>query len=205
MLQTKTVSPELLGLLTQLIQLETLQPLRLVGGTALALQLGHRNSVDIDLFGQHSLDDNQLVAAMQDIGEVEVVGGSKSIKVYFVNGIKVDIVNYHYPWLDPAITTDNIRMASVRDIAAMKIAAIIQRGSKKDFIDLYFLLQQFTLPEILSFYKQKITDGNVWMALRSIPYFEDADRQPMPGMYHDILWDTIKSHIEAATRQCANL
>lgn len=205
MLQTKTVSPELLGLLTQLIQLETLQPLRLVGGTALALQLGHRNSVDIDLFGQHSVDDNQLVAAMQDIGEVEVVGGSKSIKVYFVNGIKVDIVNYHYPWLDPAITTDNIRMASVRDIAAMKIAAITQRGSKKDFIDLYFLLQQFTLPEILSFYKQKITDGNVWMALRSIPHFEDADRQPMPGMYHDISWDTIKSHIEAATRQCANL
>lgn len=205
MLQTKTVSPELLGLLTQLIQLETLQPLRLVGGTALALQLGHRNSVDIDLFGQHSLDDNQLMAAMQDIGEVEVVGGSKSIKVYFVNGIKVDIVNYHYPWLDPAITIDNIRMASVRDIAAMKIAAITQRGSKKDFIDLYFLLQQFTLPEILSFYKQKITDGNVWMALRSIPYFEDADRQPMPGMYHDASWDTIKSHIEAAARQCANL
>ena len=198
MLYRETVSSELLELLERLMKVEDLQSLRLVGGTALALQLGHRNSVDIDLFGRHEMDEQHLNRVLSAYATVEQLRGSKSIKVFLINGVKVDFVNYSYPWLDPVLEIENIRMASVRDIAAMKIAAITQRGSKKDFIDLYFLLQQFSLTEILAFYKQKITDGNEWMALRSIPYFDDADRQPMPAMFNTISWEAIKASITKA-------
>lgn len=201
MLHRKTVSPELLGLLIKLMEIEAFGDLRLVGGTALALQLGHRNSVDIDLFGAHSLEDNQITEALADFQEVEIVATSKSIKVYFIDEVKVDLVNYPYPWLDPEIEVEGIRMASTLDIAAMKIAAITQRGSKKDFIDLYFLLQQFSLPEILGFYEEKISDSNRWMALRSIPYFADADQQPTPAMHIDVSWEEVKTTIQHAVSQ----
>jgi hypothetical protein len=96
---------------------------------------------------------------------------------------------------------EGIRMAPTRDIAAMKIAAITQRGSKKDFIDLYCLLQQFSLPEILGFYEEKISDGNRWLALRSIPYFTDADQQPSPAMHIDVSWEEVKTTILNAVSQ----
>jgi hypothetical protein len=175
--------------------------LRLVGGTALALQLGHRSSIDIDLFGEHHLDDHQLSAQLSEFAEVVAIGGSSSIKAFFINDIKVDIVNYPYPWIASQVEEDGIRMASILDIAAMKIAAIEQRGSKKDFIDLYFLLQQFSLSEILQFYQQKITDGNEWIALRSLAYFEDAEREPMPTMFSDASWLLIKNHIANEVRK----
>jgi hypothetical protein len=175
--------------------------LRLVGGTALALQLGHRNSVDINMFGPHSLDDRQIAEALVGFQEVEIVATSKSIKVYFIDGVKVDFVNYPYLWLDPEMEVEGIRMASTRDIAAMKIAAITQRGSKKDFIDLYFLLQQFSLPEILGFYEEKIRDSNRWLALRSIPYFTDADQQPTPAMHIDVSWEEVKTTVQHAVSQ----
>jgi hypothetical protein len=183
------------------MQIEQLNPLRLVGGTALALQLGHRNSVDIDLFGVHELDDLMLTKALSPFSNVRKLGGSKSIKVFLANNIKVDFVNYPYPWLDPEMEVEGIRVASTRDIAAMKIAAITQRGSKKDFIDLYFLLQQFSLPEILGFYEEKISDGNRWLALRSIPYFTDADQQPSPAMHIDVSWEEVKTTILHAVSQ----
>jgi len=200
-LHRKTVSAELLGLLESLMAIPAFSKLRLVGGTALALQLGHRSSIDIDLFGEHHLDDHQLSAQLSEFAEVVAIGGSSSIKAFFINDIKVDIVNYPYPWIASQVEEDGIRMASILDIAAMKIAAIEQRGSKKDFIDLYFLLQQFSLSEILQFYQQKITDGNEWIALRSLAYFEDAEREPMPTMFSDASWLLIKNHIANEVRK----
>jgi len=119
----------------------------------------------------------------------------------FVNGIKVDVVSYPYPWLDPVVDLENIRMASLRDISAMKIAAITNRGSRKDFVDLYFLLDQFSLNEILANYKARINDGNEWMALRSLVYFEDAELQPMPEVFQDLSWDAVKRRISAAVKE----
>lgn len=175
--------------------------LRLVGGTALALQLGHRNSVDIDLFGSHNLRDENITQAFSIFDKVEALSISASIKIHLINTIKVDLVKYKYDWLDPIVNIEDIRMASLRDIAAMKIAAISQRGSKKDFIDLYFLLEHFSFAEIISFYNEKITDGNEWMALRSIPYFIDADNQPEPKMYIDVSWEEIKKRIATEARK----
>lgn len=197
MLQTATVSAELLGLLNQLMKIEDFKELRLVGGTALALQIGHRNSIDIDLFGQFGvLDEFAIRQALMPFDNAQFLHGSKSIKIYLINGIKVDFVNYPYNWLEDVIIEDGIRLASFKDIAAMKIAAITQRGSRKDFIDLYFLLKQYSLEEIFNFYETKIIDGNTWLALRSLTYFDDAEQQPMPKMFVNATWETVKKKIK---------
>lgn len=195
MLHTQCVSKELLELLTQLSVIEVFQNLYLVGGTALALQVGHRNSIDIDLFGEHQLDNEVILSNFQKLGKVEIIGSSKSILAAFVNEIKVDVVKYPYQWLKEPVVVNELKMASLEDIAAMKIAAITQRGSKKDFIDLYYLLKQFTLKEILQFYSDKITDGNLWLAIRSLTFFNDADIQPSPKLFSNTSWEHMKSII----------
>ena len=91
---------------------------------------------------------------------------------------------------------DDLRLASPKDIAAMKVNAVIGRGTKKDFVDVYFLLRHFTFDEIMQFYLQKYTDGSEYRALLSMTYFEDADLQPMPFMFQQVGWDTIKDEIK---------
>jgi predicted nucleotidyltransferase component of viral defense system len=90
---------------------------------------------------------------------------------------------------------DNLRMISTKDIAAMKLNAIAGRGSKKDFIDLYFLLNEFSLEDILSFYIKKYRDGSTFMVQKSLTYFEDADLQLPPKMFIDFDWETCKQKI----------
>lgn len=112
-----------------------------------------------------------------------------------VNNFKVDLVDYSYPLIAPIKKIDNLRLISKEDIAAMKLNAIADRGSKKDFIDLYFLLQYFSLEEMLKFYKAKYDDGNVFLVLKSLNYFEDAEEQITPKMFADFDWGKAKSFI----------
>jgi hypothetical protein len=110
----------------------------LVGGTALALQLGHRNTVNIALFGNDDIDADLFTNKISEFGSVTTTQSSKNILITKINEIKVDFVNYKYPLLSDALLVDDIRMLSTKDIAAMKLNAIVGRGSKKDFIDLYY-------------------------------------------------------------------
>ena len=112
-----------------------------------------------------------------------------------IDGVKVDIVNYKYDWIDTPVEEDGIRLAGVKDIAAMKVAAIIGRGTKKDFIDLYFLLKQYSLKEILNLYLQKYPDGSLFIAMKSLSYFEDAEADPMPVMFEELSWPDVKALI----------
>ena len=105
------------------------------------------------------------------------------------------IVNYKYPWLDDVVLEQGLRLASVSDIAAMKITAIIGRGTKKDFIDIAFLLHHFSLEEILHFYAAKYNDSSVFMAMKSLAYFDDAEADPMPDMFVNQSWQQVKAHI----------
>ena len=93
---------------------------------------------------------------------------SPNINIFIINNIKVYIVNYPYPWIEKPLVTNSIIMADKSDIAAMKLAAITGRGTKKDFIDLYFLLKYFTLAEMLTFYKQKYSDGSEFLVMKSL-------------------------------------
>ena len=169
---------------------------RLVGGTSLALQYGHRNSVDLDFFG--SLDDDLTAFrdSLESIGNVNVSKETKSIRTYYIDGVKIDFVDYsRYPWLSDAIEQDGLRLASPKDIAAMKINAIEGSGSRKDFVDIYYLLQHYSLNEILGFYQIKFPEHSLFRALMSLTYFDDAERQVMPKMFTTKSWEDMKAYI----------
>ena len=195
MLYLSTVESTTLELLKRLQQLPVLSNTRLVGGTALALQLGHRKSIDLDFFGQINVNSQELREALQTLGMLTVLSDSKNIHIDVLNGVKIDIVNYTYPWIDDVVCKDGIRLASPKDIAAMKITAIEGRGTKKDFVDIYFLLKTYSLNNILDFYAQKYSDSSSFMAMKSLAYFEDAEEDPMPYMFVDVSWDEIKRSI----------
>jgi len=192
MLYKSTVSESTFKLLEDLQSIEEFLKLRLVGGTSLALQIGHRISVDLDLFGEVEFD-NQL---FNDFDKVQVIKKSKNINIFEINNVKVDIVNYSYPWLDRELHIENIRLASLKDIAAMKIAAVTGRGSKKDFVDLFFLLKEFSFNEIISFYEQKYSDASIYLALKSLLYFDDADNEPPLNMIIEAPWQSVKEKIK---------
>jgi len=172
-----------------------LAEMRLAGGTALALQLGHRKSVDLDFFG--NIDFEQIYASnlFSRFNRVTTLKRSKNINIFTINDIKVDFVNYSFPWLREPLLEDKIRLAAMEDIAAMKLAAIAGRGSKKDFIDLYFLLQTYTLQEMLCFYTTKYHDGSEYLVLKSLTYFEDAETDLSIEMIKEVSWSYIKTQL----------
>lgn len=196
MLQLKTVSPKLLELLVKLMQHEALTPFYLVGGTALALQLGHRLSIDLDFFGNQELDELEINNILKEyVGNFQIVQKTKNILIYAADDIKIDFVNYPYAWIAAPIKENPIRLASLEDIAAMKLNAISGRGSKKDFVDIYFLLKRYNLKELLVFYERKYPNGSLFLVLKSLNYFEDAEQQEMPMMLVPVDWQEIKTTI----------
>ena len=195
MLHLKSISPELLELLTQLMHDDVFKHFNLVGGTALALQIGHRISIDIDLFGNCEIDEIAVLDQLNACGPVHVLKKSKNILICSVQGIKVDIVNYSYPILENTLISDGIRMVGLKDIAAMKMNAIAGRGSKKDFIDVYYLLQYFTLEVMIDLYLQKYSNGSEFLVRKSLTFFDDAEEEEIPLMMEDISWNRIKERV----------
>ena len=201
MLSYHTVEPCTLELLKKLSSEDFLSEARLVGGTALALQYGHRMSVDLDFFGNICGDEIDLKGQLKEIGKLAVIKESKNINIFLLDGIKIDIVNYAYPWIDDAVQEGSFVLASPRDIAAMKINAIEGRGTKKDFIDLYFLLKHYSLQELLNFYARKYPEYSLFRALMSLTYFEDAENQYFPKMFVNVEWEEIKECIRREVAQ----
>lgn len=195
MLHFKTIDAKTLELLKKIRMKAIFNELRLVGGTSLALQIGHRVSDDLDFFGKLDADEISISNALNQIGEVKLLYKTENIHIYTIDGIKVDIVNYPYPWIDDVVAGSNLQLANKKDIAAMKLAAITGRGTKKDFIDLYFLLKEYSLSQIIKFYEQKYHDGSVFMVLRSLVYFDDADEEIMPKMFKTSDWESVKQSI----------
>ncbi len=195
MLHKQAVSPKLLELINNLMQIESFKNFNLVGGTSLALQIGHRISIDIDLFGISEIDDIEFNEELSRLGSIQLLKKSKNILIYSVDGIKVDFVNYKYPLLESLKTANSIRMTSLKDIGAMKLNAISGRGSRKDFIDLYFLLNYFSLRELLNFYNKKYVDGAEFLVIKSLQYFEDAENEDFPEMIIPIVWEDLKIKI----------
>ena len=201
MLSIQTVYPNTLELLKSLASQPELAQTRLVGGTALAIQYGHRQSIDLDFFGILPEEKEELVEMTKRVGNVLVTNRSKMILQTVINQIKVDFVDYsRYKWIDEPVMGDGFVLASDKDIAAMKVNAIIGRGTRKDFIDLYVLLQHYSLLEIMAFYKQKYPEFSEYRALLSMTYFEDAEMQDVPKMFIDTSWDTMKSTIIEAVK-----
>lgn len=201
MLYFQTVDAKVLELLTKLMKAECFSQLRLVGGTALALQIGHRQSIDIDLFGTLEADEYKISNVLRTFGTFSIIKKTENINIFLVNGVKVDLVNYPYSWIDDALIEDGIRIAGRKDIAAMKLAAIAGRGSKKDFIDMFFLLKEYSLAEMLGFYTTKFQDGSEMLVLKSLTYFEDAETEETPRMMVPFNWETVKETIASTVRK----
>ena len=195
MLYYKTIDSSTLDLLKRLLAIPYFSNLYLAGGTSLALQIGHRKSNDLDLFGMIEADEISIAQALTSLGNIQLIKRTPNIQIYIVNGVKVDIVNYPYAWIQPAYKEDQLRLAGKKDIAAMKLAAITGRGSRKDFIDIYFLLKEFDLQEMVSFYNEKYQDGSSFLVLKSLTYFDDAELEPQPYMLKKTDWERIKKTI----------
>lgn len=201
MLQTRTIEPRTFGLLKKLMARPELAPFYLVGGTALALQIGHRISIDLDFFSPTPFDKNKLLDALRIDFEVSVESESGSMLLTFIDDIKVDFVRMSYPILFSPLEIDGVRMLEMRDIAPMKLKAVTQRGSKKDFFDLYFLLECLSLEEILRLFQEKFSQETIFHVLKSLTYFEDADKQADPLVFDkNITWNLVKTTVRNAVK-----
>jgi hypothetical protein len=183
--------------------LPQLENYRLVGGTALALMHGHRKSIDIDLFGEDVLDWDVIEQDLRAYAVPQLVSKSRAILTFVLNGVKVDIVRYTYPWLAEVKVEENIRLAAIQDIAAMKLNAIVGRGVKKDFIDLDLLLNHFSLKEMITLYRAKYQQTSDFMLIKSLDYFADAEKNDDPEMLTPYHWETIKERIKTEVKKLA--
>lgn len=195
MLQTQTVAPELMELLNFVMNSDVFDEFFLVGGTALALQIGHRKSIDLDFFGETEIDSNLFRQELSKYGSFNLIKQSKNILITNVGGIKTDFINYPYPMIEKPVIFNGIRLASIPDIAAMKLNAISGRGSRKDFIDIFFLMKEFSLNEMINFYLQKYHDGSKFLVIKSLTYFEDAEEYDIPKMFKEFDWEECKLFI----------
>ena len=174
-----------------------LKPFYLVGDAALALQLGFRQSIDFDFFCRSDIKTRELIICLKKLGQFELFDEAKNTVNGTINNVKVSFLKYEYPLLNKTRVYQAISLADIFDIALMKIAAISGRSAKKDFIDLYFLLDQFTLEELFDAYKLKygIEVSNFYHLHKSLVYFKEAENEPMPKMIKSVDWNDVKKDI----------
>jgi len=175
------------------------------GGTAIALHLGHRRSVDFDWFRDDPIADPLRLAQELRAGGSFLIGGTERGTLYgTANGVRVSFFEYRYPLLSPLVTWNDggCRLAALQDLACMKLSAIAQRGSKKDFVDLYALAREgFRLEAMLGWYQEKFAVREIGHLLYALAYFDDADRERMPMMMSRVSWREIKRFLQDWIRE----
>lgn len=167
----------------------------LAGGSSLALQLGHRRSIDFDFFTNKEFESINIKKKLQLIGKYKVKNETPKTMVGEFNKVKFSLFYYPYQLVDKTKMFVGINLSNIKDIAAMKLAAITDRGTKKDYIDLYFLAKnKFSFEKMFSFYdkKYKIFESNKLTLLKALQYFEDANGSDMPEMIEKINWEEVK-------------
>jgi len=183
--------------LKDLSNLDFIKEFYLAGGTALAMQVGHRESYDLDFFNRNEFQSEQIQSELEKIGKIESAEISPGTLNCFLEGVKLQFLHYPYPILEPLIEWKGINISSKLDLACTKLITISARGSKKDFIDVYFLLKEYGLPFLFRKLKEKYpkTNYNEAHILKSLVYFHDADTQPTPRMHQKIDWQETKKEI----------
>ena len=155
----------------------------LAGGTALALQIGHRESIDFDFFSEKKFNNNKLFEQIKNnlsAYQVKKVQDEKdTLTVILDNQSKISFFFYPYPLLEPLITEKYLNLASIRDIACMKLSAIVNRSVQKDYVDLYFILQQYPLSELLQSARKKFPEIETNLIIKSLVYFDDLNEEPI--------------------------
>lgn len=190
-------------LLESLVKIKEIKDFYLAGGTALALQIRHRQSIDLDWFSQKQVSIIQLKRSLSSLGNLTVESEDKETLNCSLNGVKLSFFVYPYLLLFSLIDFSGVKIADERDIACMKIDAISSRGSKKDFIDLYFLLRKYQLRDLLDLFDKKYKNikYNRLHILKSLVYFEEAENEPMPKMFQKITWLAIKNKVRKEIKE----
>lgn len=172
----------------------------LAGGSALALHLGHRISVDLDFFTPRSFDLSNLTHGLRAAGKFIQDQRKKDTLLGTLDGVKVSFFRYSYPLIGKSQKVLNTTIVSVADIGAMKIDAIGTRGKKRDFIDLYFICHAgHSLEEVFRWYQKKYKSINVNLVhyAKALTYFEEAEGDPMPRMLKQVTWNQVKKFFES--------
>ena len=201
MLHTQAVDPTTLGLLKSLQSRNYLNGFNLVGGTALALYLGHRTSVDIDLFSNFNFDAAQLIELIQQDYPLQLYNTASNTLKGSIENVNVDIIAHRYPYLNEPSEIDGIRILSEPDIIAMKLNAICVSGQRsKDFVDIYFALDnnKYCLADMLKFYQMKYSQHGDMHVLKSLMYFDDVDLSDWPLLLKklNLNWSDVRTRIE---------
>lgn len=201
MLHYQGIEAGTLDVLKRLVELAELEPFALVGGTGLALQSGHRLSIDLDFFSSKDFDREELEAALENHFQMEVIGRASFTLNCRLDGIKVDFIRHRYPLIGNLVLEDGIKLWSIEDIAAAKISAITKRGAKKDFYDLVEILNYVPLESVLSLFEKKYPSAERFLALKSLTWFEDAEEEPDPVTLRPISWMEIKKVVLKAIQE----
>jgi hypothetical protein len=204
MLQTKAVDEKVLGLIRRIQSLSCMNGFFLVGGTALALFLGHRKSIDIDLFTDSAFDEQPILEQLAMGFNFELHFASRNTLKGSVDGVKTDILAHRYPYVEEPVNMDGIRLLSMPDIAAMKLNAISINGQRiKDFIDLYFLLERYSIHDLITFYRKKYTLQNDAIVLKSLVWFEDVEPGDWPEVIKEpkLTWNTVKKKLTRSVKE----
>lgn len=176
MLYKETVTSSTLELLSKLMDDPELKDFVLVGGTSLALQIGHRVSVDLDLFSIHSFLETDLNQYLIDRYHFETDFLARSTVKGEIEGVQIDCLSHAYPLVGETNIYENIRLASLQDIAAMKLNAISGNGTRiKDFIDIAYLAEYMSLNEMLASYQSKYKTMNVLIPVKALTYFDEIN------------------------------
>ncbi len=203
---TKTISTETKAALALLSKSNLFKDAYLAGGTALALQLGHRLSFDLDFFTAAEFNSLETAAKLQKTTGLKIQETKAGTIIGTIQSIKFSLFLYQYKLLSPSKEFLSISIADIKDIAAMKIAAVSDRGVKRDFIDVYFICRKIRLENVLKLYNKKYGKlaSNLIHILKSLVYFKDAEEEPMPKMLKPCKWNGVKIFFEQEVKKLAD-
>ena len=178
----------------------------LAGGTALALHLGHRISIDLNFFTDFNFKVESIISEIRKTGyPFQIISEGDGYLIVFVDGIKVSLFKYDYPFMDKPLIYKGVQVAGILDIASMKVIAISQRGTKRDFVDLFFILQDLPFHKVAEhmvrrFGKERINPVHLG---KSLVYFSDAESNPDPEYIKgkELNWDNVKKFFRHRVKQ----
>jgi predicted nucleotidyltransferase component of viral defense system len=195
MLQTATVSTATLAILKKVMQMPAFQQFNLVGGTSLSLQIGHRISIDLDLFTHKDYDSAVIRRELESLGYLEILVDKPPFLQVRLDDVKMDFLKFPYSFVEEYTEIEHVRLVPIKHIAIMKLLAIARRGVKKDFFDLYFILEQYSLDEVVKMFQSQLPETDLFHILKSLTYFEDAELDGDPKMLQKVTWKQVKKTI----------
>lgn len=203
MLQLDAVPTGTMDILEFVANQPCLKDFYLVGGTSLALQIGHRLSVDLDFFTSQRKDINEIENELLFLEDFKLNAKNNYSIFGEYKGVKIDILNYPYKFISEPIMYKGITLCNKEDICAMKLKTSMNRGAKKDFYDIYFLLKEYSLTTMFEFFVKKYHNIEPNAIIKSLTYFEEAHNQENPVLLKekDLTWEKVQETIITETRK----